>query len=272
MIPHIIYGATVTGPVRHSNQDHILVGSTILNAGEINHVAIDDSIQSSACRFLYAVADGIGGRSGGAVASGTVLNVLAQSAPSSGGLENRQAALEEQIRRAHQAVQARAHADPALSGLGCTLSGLCLIDDDLLTFHCGDSRLYRWRDGLLKLLSDDDTLSTVLERASLVTAARSPMDSFGGMLTQFVGNDRFDIRIGSLPPPRPRDILLICSDGLHRLVTEDDIAKILGRTDHALADRGRMLVASAEQAGGVDNISVILVEILPPEATWNLLQ
>ena len=208
---------------------------------------------------LFAVADGMGGHRGGAVASSLALETL-QSV-----LRGDQAApgvLVEEIKEANQRVLDRGLSDRELRGMGTTLTALFTDDDKVHIAHIGDSRAYLLRDGSLKQLTEDHSLvqRMVMEgKLKPEEAERHPQRS---ILTKALGVDpEIEPDTMTIDPVLPGDRLLLCTDGLTSMVQTDGIEEILkGEPDpQDAADR---LVDQANDAGGEDNITVVVIDFV----------
>ena len=222
--------ATDIGRMRERNEDSVLVDPP-----------------------LYAVADGMGGHRGGQVASQVALETMEQLASDVAG------SLAEHVRRANRAVWDRSAEDERLSGMGTTLTAARIDGTSALLAHVGDSRAYLMRDGDLRQLTADHTLVARMVRSGEITAAEADVHPHKNVLTRALGTDaevEVDEETISLSDG---DRLLLCSDGLTGMVTEDQIQAILENSDdpQRAADQ---LVRAANRAGGVDNISVVVLD------------
>ncbi|MGH2693077.1 MAG: Stp1/IreP family PP2C-type Ser/Thr phosphatase [Actinomycetota bacterium] len=203
---------------------------------------------------LFAVADGMGGHQGGEVASSLALEVLT----------NGNGTLEKLVREANDQVFQRAAQDPGLSGMGTTLTALRADGDVLRLAHVGDSRAYMLRDGRLQRLTKDHTVVERLVDEGKLTAQEAEIHPQRNILTRALGVDEaLQVDQGAIEP-RPGDRLLLCSDGLHGMVDEERIAHILAENadPQAAADS---LVGAANEAGGQDNITAIVIDVLKEE-------
>jgi len=207
---------------------------------------------------LFVVADGMGRHAAGEVASKLAVDTIESyfkrgAEPKAGpddlpaeGRRMRDATLE-----ANAAVFKLATENDAYHGMGTTVVGLHFSKkrDRAIIASAGDSRCYRHRSGELKQLTTDHTLG-----------AAGIVGSNAAMLSRAVGievNLEVDVLIDA---PLPQDLYLLCSDGLSRMVSHDDMAKILSGT-RPLEDRAAELIETANQAGGRDNVTVILVQV-----------
>lgn len=207
---------------------------------------------------LFAVADGMGGAQAGEVASRIAVEVLEQGLPSSGGsVEER---LRARVAEANTRINAHAHADDQRAGMGTTLTAAYVGEDELTVVHVGDSRLYRLRDGTLDRLTEDHSLVEELVRQGKLTPEEADEHPQRSIITRALGPEA-DVEVDSHTwPARAGDVYLICSDGLTSMVTEARVGELL--TDSpSLAAAGRALIDAANDAGGRDNITVVLFRL-----------
>jgi protein phosphatase len=224
--------ATDTGQVRDHNEDGFLVDRDL--------------------RFA-AVADGMGGHKGGEVASATALDALHASFAEQGGLHDA-------VQSANAAVIARATADQGLRGMGTTLTAGVLGDDDtLLIGHVGDSRAYLLHDKTLSRITTDHSVVEELIEAGELTEEERESDPRRSMITRALGLDS-SLEVDLYPVALvPGDRVMLCSDGLTSMVREEEIAEVLRKEpDPGVA--ARQLVDAANAAGGVDNITVVILD------------
>jgi serine/threonine protein phosphatase PrpC len=250
-----IHGLSDTGDVRRHNEDGFLIDQAL---------------------GLAAVADGMGGHLSGEVASAGALEALHACLSAQPGLHaaaadqdcdpdatavnqrwRHTAALAQAVERANAVLyeenRSRGHADG--SGMGSTLTGFMLLPDRsaLIAFHVGDSRLYRYRDGALELLTRDQT-AYQLALESGAPGALPPQN----LLLQAVGPAAAvtpDIAPHDL---RAGDVLMLCSDGLHGWVPHADMEQLLARPGAPLAELCAELIALAKRHSSRDNITALL--------------
>jgi PPM family protein phosphatase len=228
--------ATDIGRVRERNEDSILVDPP-----------------------LYVVADGMGGHRGGQVASQIALETMEELST-----EGR-SSLAEHVRRANRAVWDRSVEDEQLSGMGTTLTAAKIDGASALIAHVGDSRAYMLRDGELRQLTTDHTLVARMVKSGEITEAEADVHPHKNVLTRALGTDeQVEVDEDSIALA-DGDRLLLCSDGLTGMVTEDQIQAILENSDQPqqAADR---LVKAANRAGGIDNISVVVIDAIGEES------
>ena len=203
---------------------------------------------------LYAVADGMGGARGGAVASSLALDTVEQL------LRGGKASLAEMIRSANRAVFERSISDRKVSGMGTTLTATTVDEHGAHLGHVGDSRAYLLRAGALRQLTDDHTLVNRMVKAGEITAAEAGTHPHRNVLTRSIGTEPEVVVDENDVPLIDGDRLLLCSDGLTGMVTEPQIQAILETTPdpQEAADR---LIKAANRAGGIDNITVVVLDI-----------
>jgi protein phosphatase len=206
---------------------------------------------------LFVVADGMGGAQAGEVASRLAAETFAAGLPDDGTSEQR---LEARVRAANQRIHEVSQEDRALNGMGTTLTAAYLDGDELALAHVGDSRAYLLRDGELTRLTRDHTLVEELVRRGELTEQEAAEHPQRSIITRALGPEP-DIDI-DLHTHRARagDVLLLCSDGLTGMVGEDEVSEILVGSP-SLRDAGRALVDAANDAGGRDNITVVLFRL-----------
>ena len=205
---------------------------------------------------LYAVADGMGGHRGGEVASQLALETVERLFRSGRGT------LEHQIREANRAVFERSAEDRSVAGMGTTLTAALVRDGEVHLAHVGDSRAYLLRAGALRQLTQDHTLVGRMIRAGEISEAEAEVHPHRNVLTRVVGTEpdvRVDERdVGLLEGDR----LLLCSDGLTNMVTEDQVQAVLEAVPTNPQEAADRLVRAANRAGGVDNITVVVLDLV----------
>jgi serine/threonine protein phosphatase PrpC len=229
-------GATDVGRVRQGNEDDHLVGNR-----------------------LFAVADGMGGHQGGEVASAMAIDAL-RSADLDGPdpLE----VLVSLIRAANHEVLRRGVGDPALRGMGTTLTAVVIEDDEAGIAHVGDSRAYLFREGRLSQVTEDHTLVQELVRQGRLTSDEAEYHPQRSVLVRALGVDD-DVEVDTIRLPlREDDVLVLCSDGLNGMLDDEEIREILA--GHAEPEAAAFaLVEAAVKAGGIDNVTVVVIRVEP---------
>lgn len=203
---------------------------------------------------LYAVADGMGGARGGAVASSLALDKVEEQ------FRIGKVPLGEMIRLANRAVFERSISDRKVSGMGTTLTAATVDDQGAHLAHVGDSRAYLLRASALRQLTDDHTLVNRMVKAGEITSQEAGVHPHRNVLTRSVGTEPEVVVDEDDVPLIDGDRLLLCSDGLTGMVTEPQIQAILETTPdpQEAADR---LIKAANRAGGIDNITVVILDI-----------
>ncbi len=220
--------ATDIGRVREKNEDSYLVEEP-----------------------LFAVADGMGGHKGGDVASQLALETI-EGEPA--------ADLGQRLRDANAAVFERSQSDRSVTGMGTTVTAVVVEGTSALFAHVGDSRAYLLRAGDLRQLTDDHTLVARMVKTGEITEAEAEVHPHRSVLTRALGTepdvivDEFDVALTD------GDRLLLCSDGLTGMVTEEQIVAILSAAPDP-QDAANRLVRAANRAGGVDNITVVVIDV-----------
>jgi PPM family protein phosphatase len=264
-----ISGATDRGLVRERNEDHYLVADL-----ERQLVLCDTSVgdgDESRLRtrregYLFAVADGMGGHAGGAMASQVVLDALAgyllQRLPWD-GIADRDEAAAGELDRALAFCQRRLDQVADRKGLltghpGTTLTAAFVSWPGLLILHVGDSRLYLHRAGKLTQLTTDHTL--LQDDTGHKVAAGAPMRHV--LLNAIVSGSQRAVGEVRWLELVPADTLLLCTDGLTEHVPDDVLTEVIARGASA-ADTCAEMIRLARQGGGSDNITVVVTRFLP---------
>lgn len=219
----------------------------------------EDALLQLPLRGVAAVADGMGGHAAGDVASRIAVDVMDDRTVDMG--TDAATALVEAIRAANDAILRAARADVELQGMGTTLTALRVHPEEgCVIAHVGDSRAYRWRDGVLEQLTRDQTWVQEQVEAGTISRERARDHPFSSILTGALGieDQELDIQVLELEC-RPGDTFLLCSDGLIARLTDDELLAVLEGHPGDLDAAARALVDAANEAGGPDNITVALV-------------
>jgi protein phosphatase len=233
------YAATDTGRQRRANEDSLLARSP-----------------------LFVVADGMGGAQAGEVASKIAVEAFEQglgdTAEPEGDLAARAGA-------ANARIHELSHSSAEHAGMGTTLTAVYVAPEEIAIAHVGDSRAYRLREGELLRLTDDHSLVDELMRQGKITPEEAVDHPQRSVITRALGPEpavEIDTRSYAT---RTGDIYLLCSDGLTTMVSEARLAEILG-SHPRLREAGEALIAAANEAGGRDNITVVLFRLEDPAA------
>ncbi len=209
---------------------------------------------------LFVLADGMGGAQAGEVASQTAVGVFSEE----GGLPDGPGTYEERlaglVAQANGRVYSQAQSDDQFAGMGTTLTVAYVGEDDLAIAHVGDSRFYVLRDGELEQLTDDHSLVGELVRRGQISAEEAEDHPQRSIITRALGIEG-EVTVDHFSwPVRDGDVFLLCSDGLTGMVSDARVAEILAEAP-SLAVAAQQLVAAANEAGGRDNITVILFRV-----------
>ena len=208
---------------------------------------------------LFAVADGMGGAQAGEVASGLAAAALRESTVNAGG----EARVAELVREANRRVHQRATSDAAASGMGTTMTVALVDPDGTVSFgHVGDSRAYLLRGTKLEQLTDDHSLVAELVRRGELSPAQAEVHPQRSVITRALGTDP-DVAVDTFSiAPEPGDVVLLCSDGLSSFVDGGTIEQVITRFRYDLRGAAHGLIHAANRAGGEDNITAVLFELV----------
>ncbi len=255
----IAFGRTDVGKRRPANEDAFLVDDT---------------------RGLYVVADGMGGHSSGEIASAEAVEALhamvsrerealalVEALPHDAATRNADGSpvLQKALRVLESAVQAATYmvfglseANPDRRGMGTTLSALLLCGEFTLTAQVGDSRIYLVRDGHAQQITEDHTLIAWQLKKGLITQDEARVSRQKNVITRAVGSRDYVQVDTNLVSTKPGDAFLLCSDGLHGYLAEDEIPAIMQLPP---AESTQRFIDLANQRGGRDNITCIVVHL-----------
>jgi len=214
---------------------------------------------------LLVVADGMGGNAGGDVASSLAVGRLAALDGEAHGSDALQH-LEQAVRSAAGAVRDRAREEPGLSGMATTVTAILRSGDRLALAHIGDSRAYLLRDGDLAQVTSDHTFVQRLVDEGRITSEEAERHPQGNIVTRMLGDiDSDDDIDSSVRTAQVGDRWLLCSDGLSGFVSLDTIAETMTELTEpgACAER---LIELALRAGGADNITAVVADVVPAAA------
>jgi len=230
-----------------------------LASGSISHTGLvrgnnEDAILVDADHALFAVADGVGGHRGGEVASRTAIEAL--RAGVAGGRS-----VQDAITSANEAVIERARGDVDLTGMGTTMTAMVVAGGQVLIGHVGDSRAYLLHDGALRRVTDDHSLVEELVREGRLTPEQAESHPQRNIVTRALGLDE-PVQVDVYPLDVAQgDRIILCSDGLTTMVRERDIERI-ARSEADPQRAAEQLVDAANSAGGEDNTSVVVIDVL----------
>jgi serine/threonine protein phosphatase PrpC len=234
----------------------------------------EDAVVADVAHGIVVLADGMGGYNAGEVASGMATTVIATEVAQALASVNPQDTdpqtrrpraerlLHDQILKANTSIYQAAQSQPQYAGMGTTLVTCLFYDNRMTVAHLGDSRLYRMRDGALTQITRDHSLLQEQIDSGLITPEQAKTAQHRNLVTKALGIDPVvepEIREYRTAPG---DIYLLCSDGLCDMVSDDDISMALEALGANLELAAQQLVQMANDNGGRDNVSVILVRIL----------
>lgn len=251
------FSATDTGRARNNNEDSVAIHEP---------------------SGLVVLADGMGGYNAGEVASGMVTSFiktelgrwLEEAADTASDADVRRA-MDICVDNANRAIFNAANSNPQYAGMGTTLVVGAFREGRLLMGHVGDSRGYRFRAGRLAQITHDHSLLQEQIDAGLITPEQAAFSANKNLVTRAVGVEDTVLLETHLHDVMPGDMYLLCSDGLSDMLDDDSIAQVLQAHDSPEA-AGVALIDAANDAGGKDNIAVVLVRVrgqsLPSRSWW----
>jgi len=233
----------------------------------------EDSIGTDADIGLAVLADGMGGYNAGEVASGIAVamlttemkDALAEHEPheiDGAGEPLAVRLVRENSAKANAAIFQTAKSQPQYAGMGTTLVVTLFYDNRVTVGHIGDSRLYRMRNDKLEQVTRDHSLLQEQIESGMITKEQARYSQNKNLVTRAVGIDpEVETEVHTYDV-EPGDIYLLCSDGLSDMVVDEDIEATLGAMKSNLPLAAKQLIQAANDGGGRDNISVILVRVL----------
>jgi protein phosphatase len=245
-----VYGGTDVGRIRQQNED-FLHHSTELN--------------------LYVVADGMGGHNAGDVASRVAVETVFEYFTNAldnldGDMSSQDEYLPEilgaALAKSNLEVFDRSQEDPTLEGMGTTIVAAAVGENQIVLGHVGDSRIYEYHDGRLDRVTRDHSLLNLYLQNCWITEKQARYFPHKHIVLRAIGlHEEVDFEI-SVIPRREGAMLVLCSDGLTDLISDEDLAVILDRYGASkLPDQVEELIDAALSAGGHDNVTVMLVVV-----------
>ena len=247
-----------------------IVSSGLSDVGRVR-TNNEDSFRIVEALNLFILSDGMGGEAHGEVASAMavdVINKYCEAEKEDSGetvldevpanISSRTRRLKNAVAQANFQIFQAAQKNPEQRGMGATITALWLKDTQLSIAHVGDSRAYLLRSGNLQQLTNDHSLVAEQVRRGLITPQQAEESEMQSVLLRALGAHpevEIDVdEVGIIP----RDVLLLCSDGLTRMVTEPEIAGAL-QAETVPSTAAERLIALANENGGIDNVTVIVV-------------
>jgi protein phosphatase len=208
---------------------------------------------------LFVVADGMGGAQAGEVASGVAVEAFARDLDGAGSASAEQM-LADRVREANAKIYEMSQLSMSRAGMGTTITAAHVGENEVAIAHVGDSRAYRLRDDELERLTEDHSLVEEMRRRGQLTAQEADEHPQRSIITRALGPEP-DVAVDTHSwRGAAGDVFLLCSDGLTSMVPEVQVAALL-RGAATLQDAGRALIDAANNAGGRDNIPVILFRL-----------
>ncbi len=224
---------------------------------------------------LAIVADGMGGHASGEVASRMAVETIVQYFRDTAeqqpltwpykvdrGLRADISRLGTSIKLANLEIHEQAERDSGCKGMGTTVVVTYFLDDTMLVGHVGDSRVYRYREGKLKQLTEDHSLINDYIKMKRVTAAEAETWPHKNVIVRALGmKDTVQVDLIT-EVPQIGDVYLLCTDGLSGMLTDEQLAHIL-TNEPDLNKAVEVMISGANDEGGIDNITVVLARIEP---------
>jgi len=263
------FGTTDPGKTRAANEDHFVIAS-MRKSVRIRHTSLDDPLLAERLggeeAHLLAVADGVGGRPGGQLASSTAVSGLLEYVGRVTGCYHSMDVdeeqlfldrLEEGIRNSHERLH-QEYGDSERAP-ATTLTMVVLVSSRAYIVHVGDSRAYYLRKGRLRQITRDQTIGEYMMDMGAWTEAQAARAAAASALASVIGGSELNPSVG-LIDLEPGDVLLLCTDGLTKHVSNEGIAEVLGRSASTEA-MSRELVSRALEGGGSDNVTVVVARL-----------
>jgi len=230
------YGASDPGCVRSNNEDYFLVVPAI---------------------GLYLVADGMGGAQAGEHASRLAAETIEQAVQQNGKSMDSDG-LVVAFGRANQRVMDAAAGNPEMEGMGTTLVAAVENDGDLVIASVGDSRVYTFENGTLQAVTEDQTWVNEVGRRLGIDEENLKNHPMRHVLTMAIGvSENLRVHTHRIKPS-PGMLILLCSDGLHGVLSDEELKKALA-SPASLEAKSKDLIAQARKHGGPDNITAVLL-------------
>ncbi len=244
----VITAASRVGCVRKNNEDMVFAYDKFVRSEAYQTEFMTENVD----RFVIALADGMGGHLAGEVASADTLENLrffVSDMPKGLSVSEVNKTMEVWLESIHKIITSKGHADPSMEGMGTTLVAVIYYEGKYFWINCGDSRLYRLRDGKLAQLTTDHSLNTLRgekRHSNIITNCIG-----AGCKHTYMDMVEFtdDFRHG--------DVYMVCSDGLSDMVSDDVIEQMM--INGVSANR---LCEAAIEKGGFDNVSVCVFSVM----------
>ena len=269
------FGITDKGKVRTSNEDQFLIAELTKSMRVWQTSLPEPKMQlGEEHAHLFVVADGMGGHRAGERASGLAVVAIEQFMLNSfkwflgskgSDAQKVLAQFQSAISQADARILEEAAEHPELSGMGTTVTMAFNLGAQLCVVHVGDSRAYLYRDGQLDQITQDHTVTAEMVRNGILRPDEAAGHRLRHVITNVVGGPELGVTVEAHAlDVQAGDRLLLCSDGLTEMVTNDAIAAAL-QSEAAPELAAKMLLSQASEAGGRDNITVLIVRFDPAE-------
>lgn len=238
----------------------LIESAALTDAGRVRS-ANEDSHGLCPEAGFFVVCDGMGGAAAGEIASQTAVSAMLEVMCGPQAADGPRQALENAISEANRRVFSRAEQESPLHGMGTTLVSLIVWESRVWIAHVGDSRCYRLRAGTLERMTQDHSLVDEQVRLGQMTPAEAELSPLRNVITRAIGT-----RAAVTPDIEEvviedGDLFLLCSDGLSKEVPDENIANILRGGSSDLQTLCQALIQEANDAGGNDNVTAILVRV-----------
>jgi PPM family protein phosphatase len=240
----------------------------------------EDSFIADESIGLFMVLDGIGGHLAGEVASKLGLNTIKENVMRSltdkrltenQNLSREVQILNESLVLANKVIYEAANSQPEYFGMGTTVASLLLGTENIAIAHVGDSRIYLVRENSIERLTEDHSLVVEQLKRGIISAEEAEKSEMKNIITRALGADELLSPTVDELIPFNNDLFLICSDGLTDLVTDEEILEIILKNRKVLDQAIQYLIDKANEKGGKDNITAMLVKINKYQSRNNLL-
>lgn len=253
-------------------QYHAAAATDVGCVRSINEDAVALRVDSRAddLQGLAVVCDGMGGHEAGEVAASLAVDTIVQTVQRA--VEERQqtwpATLVEALQAANARIREASRKQPSQQGMGSTCCAVALVDGAVWCAHVGDTRCYLLRDGDLLVMTQDHSAVMHMVRQGLLSTDDARQHPDRNVISRALGSqDAVAVTAWTHPVAlRHGDRLLLCTDGLYDLVAHDALSRVLAAAVPT-AERAAQLVARAREAGGHDNISVVIIDVVDEDVT-----
>lgn len=264
----VFFGISDCGLQRQNNEDHFIVADLTRKLVGVEDNRIQPDLlhhEIGAQGTLLAVADGLGGHEGGEIASLLAVDTMVQAlftGPEDLSLPER---LTQAVIHAHKAINTYHGQSTHPRRMASTLTAIHVGEADITIAQVGDSRAYRFGNGPLTMLTEDQTVVRMMQKKGLLTEEEAQRHPHRNVILQALGQDKEVLPEIQTLPLQDGDCLLLCSDGLTSYVSHERIEAILNEEQDEYT-RCRRLVEAANAAGGSDNVTVLLARVIMPAA------